>query len=97
MLISRKPLGTSKLKAMTVLAIGAIALSACTNASQNATPGSTSTDSDSAKASFDPSTITKDDSLAAMVPAAIKSKGTLTIGSDTSYAPAEFLLSLIHI
>ncbi|MCX2746416.1 hypothetical protein OOZ51_01130 [Arthrobacter sp. MI7-26] len=26
-----------------------------------------------------------------MVPAAIKSKGTLTIGSDTTYAPAEFL------
>ena len=26
-----------------------------------------------------------------MVPAAIKSKGTLTVGSDTSYAPAEFL------
>ena len=26
-----------------------------------------------------------------MVPEAIKSKGTLTVGSDTTYAPAEFL------
>jgi polar amino acid transport system substrate-binding protein len=91
MLISRKPLGTSKLKAMTVLAIGALALSACTNASQNAAPGGAATESGSAKASFDPTTIQKDDSLAAMVPAAIKSKGTLTVGSDTTYAPAEFL------
>lgn len=33
----------------------------------------------------------KDDSLASQVPAAIKSSGTLRVGSDTSYAPAEFL------
>ncbi|NHN56416.1 ABC transporter substrate-binding protein [Calidifontibacter sp. DB0510] len=36
-------------------------------------------------------TASKDDSLAAKVPAAVKSKGTLTIGSDASYAPNEFL------
>lgn len=41
--------------------------------------------------SFDPSTVSKDDSLASQVPAAIKAKGTLTIGSDTTFAPAEFL------
>ncbi|GAC1479979.1 MAG: ABC transporter substrate-binding protein [Pseudarthrobacter sp.] len=88
---SRSLLGSSTLKAATVLAIGALALTGCTNASQNAAPGAGSSESGSAKASFDPSTIKKDDSLAAQLPEAIKAKGTLTIGSDTSYAPAEFL------
>jgi polar amino acid transport system substrate-binding protein len=32
-----------------------------------------------------------DANLAAMVPAAIKSKGTMTIGTDSTYAPNEFL------
>ncbi|WP_442544930.1 ABC transporter substrate-binding protein [Arthrobacter sp. KN11-1C] len=81
---------SSTLKAATILAIGALALTACTNASE-AGPSSAASPSGSANASFDPSTITKDDTLAAMVPAAIKSKGTLTVGSDTTYAPAEFL------
>jgi polar amino acid transport system substrate-binding protein len=35
--------------------------------------------------------LTKDTALAAMVPAAIVSKGTLTIGTDASYAPSEFM------
>ena len=33
---------------------------------------------------------TLDKDAAAMVPAAIKSKGTLVVGSDASYAPSEF-------
>ncbi|MET3920249.1 transporter substrate-binding domain-containing protein, partial [Arthrobacter sp. UYEF20] len=90
MQISRSLLSNSRLKTATVLAIGALALSACTNASQSGTPGAASP-SGSASASFDPSTVQKDDALAALVPAAIKSKGTLAVGSDTSYAPAEFL------
>lgn len=90
MQISRSLLSNSKLKTAAVLAIGALALSACTNASETG-PSSAASPSGSANASFDPSTIQKDDALAAMVPAAIKSKGTLTVGSDTSYAPAEFL------
>lgn len=91
MQISRSLMGNSRLKAATVLAIGALALSACTNASESAAPGGAASQSGSAAASFDPSTIQKDDALAASVPAAIKSKGTLTVGSDTSYAPAEFI------
>jgi polar amino acid transport system substrate-binding protein len=91
MQISRSLMGNSKLKAAAVLAIGALALSACTNASESAGPGGAASPSGSAAASFDPSTIQKDDALAASVPAAIKSKGTLTVGSDTSYAPAEFI------
>src|SRR6476620_1018344 len=93
MQISRSLLSKSTLKAATVLAVGALALSACTNASETGSGGGGGTPaaSGSAKASVDPSTFKKDDALAASVPAAIKSKGTLTVGSDTSYAPAEFI------
>ncbi|MFI3904499.1 ABC transporter substrate-binding protein [Ochrobactrum sp. S1502_03] len=44
-----------------------------------------------AKADFDAASINKDEALASRLPAEIKSKGTLTIGSDTTYPPAEFL------
>lgn len=77
-------------KGAAVLAVGALALTACTNASETG-GGTKPSGSSSAAASFDPSTVAKDDSLASQVPAAIKSKGTLTVGSDTTYAPAEFL------
>lgn len=76
-------------KGATVLAVGALALTACTNASE--TGGAKPSGTSSAAASFEPSSVAKDDSLASQVPAAIKSKGTLVIGSDTTYAPAEFL------
>ncbi|HEX2807144.1 MAG TPA: ABC transporter substrate-binding protein, partial [Kineosporiaceae bacterium] len=36
-------------------------------------------------------TVSKDAALAAMVPAAITTKGTLTVGTDASYAPNEFI------
>ncbi|MEQ4518710.1 ABC transporter substrate-binding protein [Pseudarthrobacter sp. B907] len=91
MQISRSLLSNSKVKAAAVLAVGVLALSACTNASETGTGGAATPSGSAAKASFDPTTVKKDDALAAMVPAAIKSKGTLTIGADTSYAPAEFL------
>ena len=91
MQISRSLLSTPALKAATVLAVSALALSACTNASETGTSPGAAPASGSAAASFDPSTVQKDDALAAMVPEAIKSKGTLTVGTDTTYAPAEFL------
>jgi polar amino acid transport system substrate-binding protein len=77
-----------RLRGATVLAISTLALAACTNASatgNGAQPGT------SAAPTFDPASVQKDDSLASQVPAAIKSKGTLEIGSDATYAPAEFL------
>ncbi|MDZ7874051.1 MAG: ABC transporter substrate-binding protein [Rhizobium sp.] len=49
-----------------------------------------STYSASAQA-FDASSVKLDEALASRVPAKIKSAGALTIGSDTSYAPWEFL------
>lgn len=45
-----------------------------------------------AEQSAAPST-SKDASLAAMVPASIKKAGVIKVGSDTSYAPSEFLAS----
>ncbi|WP_125610547.1 ABC transporter substrate-binding protein [Specibacter cremeus] len=70
-----------------VAAVGALALTGCTNASQQTGAGAGSTES----ATFDPSSVAKDDALIAMLPAALKSKATLDVGSDTSYEPAEFL------
>jgi polar amino acid transport system substrate-binding protein len=64
------------------LAVAALALSACGNGS-----GSTGT-----KASETPS-ISVDSALAAKVPASIKSAGKITIGTDSTYAPSEFLAS----
>ncbi|NVN00742.1 ABC transporter substrate-binding protein [Arthrobacter sp. SDTb3-6] len=69
-----------------VLLAGGLALTGCTTASQGSGTGPTST-----AGTFDVSTVTKDNALAAQVPAAIRAKGTLTVGADTSYAPAEFL------
>lgn len=40
---------------------------------------------------FDPSTIKVDQALASRLPSKIKAAGVLTIGSDTAYAPWEFL------
>ncbi|RSX51701.1 ABC transporter substrate-binding protein [Bifidobacterium goeldii] len=40
---------------------------------------------------FDTSSIKKDDAIAALLPDSVAGDGTLTVGTDTSYAPAEFL------
>lgn len=67
-----------------VLAATALALTGCNNAEESPNNGSGS-------ATFDPSTVAQDDALIAMLPAALKDKETLNVGSDTSYEPAEFL------
>lgn len=40
---------------------------------------------------FDVSGVQKDDAIAALLPAAVADKGVLTVGMDTSYAPADYL------
>lgn len=75
-------------KGVAILAAGVLALSACSTASGTTSAGG---HAPSSASSFDPATIKPDGTLAAEVPAAIKSRGTLIIGSDTTYAPAEFL------
>ena len=41
--------------------------------------------------SYDVSSVKKDDAIAALLPESVTKDGKLTIGMDTSYAPAEFL------
>lgn len=64
----------------------ALALSACGN---NSTGGSSSSASGSSTGSL-PS-VSVDQTLAKQVPAAIASDGVITVGSDTTYPPAEFI------
>lgn len=76
--------------AATALTAAALVLTACTDASQQPA-GGTASDEASAEASFDPSTVEVDEEIAAMLPKEIADKGTLSVGSDTAYAPAEFI------
>lgn len=72
------------LRVAAVLAASALALTGCSNADEGANTGNSGS-------TFDPSTVKADDALIAMLPAALKDKETLNVGSDTSYEPAEFL------
>ena len=63
-----------------VLAVGLLALTGC---------GSDSLDSGEKKGGGVTASVDKE--AAALVPKEIKDKGTLTIGTDASYAPSEFL------
>lgn len=66
------------------LAAVALVLSACgSDSSDNSSAGGTS---------GEPlPTVSADDALAAMVPEAIAADGVITVGSDTTYPPAEFI------
>jgi len=66
--------------------VAALALTGCGSSSG-------SSGSSGPTASFDVSSVTKDDAIAALLPAAIASRGTLVVGSDTTYAPAEYVAS----
>ncbi|MBT1172400.1 ABC transporter substrate-binding protein [Bifidobacterium sp. MA2] len=50
-----------------------------------------SSSSSSSTKGFDTSSIKKDDEIAALLPDSVTKDGVLTVGTDTSYAPAEFL------
>jgi polar amino acid transport system substrate-binding protein len=69
----------------TALTAAALLLVACGG-------GSSDSSDDSAAGSSTPlPSVSADDSLAAQVPAAVKDDGVITVGSDTTYAPSEFL------
>ena len=79
-----------KSTSLTALAVAAlVTLSACSNGSGSNAGGSTG--SGGSQAAFDASTIKADPAISALLPDKIKSAGKLVIGSDTSYAPAEFI------
>lgn len=52
---------------------------------------STANTASSTAKTFDVSSITTDESIAALVPDYVKKDGKLVVGTDTSYAPAEFI------
>ena len=72
-----------------------IAVAACgtSDSADTASKSADSKDSSSTSSTqgFDTSGIKKDDEIAALLPDSVAGDGTLTVGTDTSYAPAEFL------
>ena len=66
---------------LAVLALSTVALAACGSSNDNKTSSSSSV----------PVQASKDATIAAQVPAAIKSKGTLTVAADATYPPNEFI------
>ena len=73
----------SRTSALSLVLVAGLALTGCT--SESSPSGDENTDG------ADISAIEKDDSVAAALPDSIKDKGELVVGSDGSYAPAEFL------
>jgi polar amino acid transport system substrate-binding protein len=72
-----------------VALVATVGLTGCGSSSSAGSGGGSSAVA-SASSSPQPS-LSKDAALAAMLPAAIAAKGTLTIGTDASYAPNEFM------
>lgn len=71
---------------MALAAAGALALSACSSASDSGDAGG----EDPGEKGFDVSTIAVDKTIAALVPADVKKAGVLANGAATDYAPAEY-------
>jgi polar amino acid transport system substrate-binding protein len=65
-------------------------VAACGSGSSGSTASTSAAGGSSSSASGAPS-ITKDEALAKLLPSSVASKGTLTIGTDASYAPSEFV------
>jgi polar amino acid transport system substrate-binding protein len=77
------------LGAAVIAGCGSSSSSSSTSSSAGSSSSSTSTSTPAASSSADPK-------VAALVPAAIKSKGTLTVAADATYAPDEFIASDGH-
>lgn len=71
--------------ALTLSAAMMVSLAACGTSDEESESSSTTT------TGYDVSSVQKDDSIAAMLPDSVTKDGKLTVGMDTSYAPAEFL------
>src|SRR3954470_11300524 len=66
------------------------ALAACGGGSSAGSSASSSAGA-SAGAAAGAAAVTKDEALAKLLPASVSGKGTLTVGTDASYAPSEFV------
>jgi len=67
------------------------ALAACGGGSSPSSSTAAGGGGSAASGSGSPSAAAKDDALAKMLPSSISGKGSLTIGTDASYAPSEFV------
>ncbi len=74
--------------AFAAIAVTSLALSACGSSSLGSGSGS---DTSSPTPSASSSAVAADPALVAKLPESLKSKGTITIGTDATYAPNEFL------
>ena len=68
-----------------------VSLGACGTSEKSDSTASGDSESSSNTTGYDVSGVTKDDDIAAMLPKSVTKDGKLTVGMDTSYAPAEFL------
>ncbi len=82
-------------RVVSLAAICAVALGAC-GSSNSSSSSSTSSTSSSTPASTSSTASSGSSSAASLVPASVKSKGTLTVAADASYAPNEFIGSDGH-
>ena len=84
--------GITKLAAAALSATVLFSVAACgTTDTGDATASGSEGSSSSSTQGYDTSGIKKDDDIAALLPDSVTSDGKLTVGTDTSYAPAEFL------
>ena len=75
----------------TLAALAAAGLLAACGSSDKTSSATTAAPSGGATTSGASGATGADAKVAALVPAALKSKGTLTVASDASYAPMEFI------
>ena len=80
-----------KLAVFALSAVMIVSLGACGTSEKSDSMASGDSESSSNTTGYDVSGVTKDDDIAAMLPESVTKDGKLTVGMDTSYAPAEFL------
>lgn len=80
-----------KLAVFALSAAMIVSLGACGTSEKSDSAASSDSESSSNTTGYDVSGVTKDDDIAAMLPESVTKDGKLTVGMDTSYAPAEFL------
>jgi polar amino acid transport system substrate-binding protein len=88
----RKPL----LGALTLVCVVALAACGSSSSSSTTSSASSSTPASTSTTSAAPASNGANAAVVKLVPAALKSKGTLTVASDASYAPNEFIGSDGH-
>ena len=84
----------NNLRKLAVFALSAamiVSLGACGTSEKSDSAASSDSESSSNTTGYDVSGVTKDDDIAVMLPESVTKDGKLTVGMDTSYAPAEFL------